>query len=208
MEVFQNISLLHKKSVGLFRGCITRAPDCIEYAESGAHLHCVIKSLYKVLHAWARQFTQNHHSHQKICSQSENRRLFTWREEDPQTRKILKGGSSQRHNVFCIRFTCKGLYLSLALGSSYLRDRKILVLGRSQHHVNCFHQEDPRTRDKPRKNGGGSYCQPHGPKFLHVNQANSCSAFQHLPPSKQPLGFPAIATDEITEASSEKGLTA
>ena len=158
MEVFQNISLLHKKSVGLFRGCITRAPDCIEYAESGAHLHCVIKSFYQVLHAWARQFTQNHHSHQKICSQSESRRLFTWREEDPQTRKILKGGSSQRHNVFCIRFTCKGLYLSLALGSSYLRDRKILVLERSQHHVNCFHQEDPRTRDKPRKNGGGSYC--------------------------------------------------
>ena len=37
MEVFQNISLLHKKSVGLFRGCITRAPDCIEYAESGAN---------------------------------------------------------------------------------------------------------------------------------------------------------------------------
>ena len=29
-----------------------------------------------------------------------------------------------------------------------------------------------------------------------------------LPPSKQPLGFLAIATDEITEASSEKGLTA
>ena len=52
MEDFQNIPLLHEKSVGLFRGCITRAPDCIEYAESGAHLHCVTKSLYNVLHAW------------------------------------------------------------------------------------------------------------------------------------------------------------
>ena len=134
MEVFQNISLLHKKSVGLFRGCITRAPDCIEYAESGAHLHCVIKSLYKVLHAWARQFTQNHHSHQKICSQSESRRLFTWREEDPQTRKILEDGSSQRHNVFCIRFIH-------AKGCTCPQRQDLLTceIGRSQY------QEDPST---------------------------------------------------------------
>ena len=56
MEDFQNIPLLHEKSVGLFRGCITRAPDCIECAESGAHLHCVTKSLYNVLHAWSLYF--------------------------------------------------------------------------------------------------------------------------------------------------------
>lgn len=27
----------------------------------------------------------------------ETKRFFTWREEDPNTRKILQGGSSQRH---------------------------------------------------------------------------------------------------------------
>ena len=38
--------------------------------------------------------------------------LFTWRGEDPTGRIILVPF------VFCIQFTCKGLYLSLALGSS------------------------------------------------------------------------------------------
>ena len=38
--------------------------------------------------------------------------LFTWREEDPRRWIILAP------YVFCIQFTCKKLYLSLALGSS------------------------------------------------------------------------------------------
>ena len=38
--------------------------------------------------------------------------LFTFREEDPRGRIILTP------YVFCTQFTCKGLYLSLALGSS------------------------------------------------------------------------------------------
>ena len=37
---------------------------------------------------------------------------FTWREEDPRRRII------QAPYVCCIRFTCKGLYLFLELGSS------------------------------------------------------------------------------------------
>ena len=37
---------------------------------------------------------------------------FTWREEDPRRRIILAP------YVCCIRFTCKGLYLFLELGSS------------------------------------------------------------------------------------------
>ena len=51
--------------------------------------------------------------------------------------------------VFC---TCKGLYLSLALGSSQLTGRKIL-----QHHVSCFRQEDPNTSDKPDINGAAAF---------------------------------------------------
>ena len=45
----------------------------------------------------------------------------------------------------------------LVRGSSYLSARKIQVLGRSQHHINCFRQEDPSTRDKRDKNVGGSF---------------------------------------------------
>jgi len=46
-------------------------------------------------------------------------RLFTWREEDPSTTKILKNADPFQHFVFfvCIQSTCK-LYLSLELGSS------------------------------------------------------------------------------------------
>ena len=40
------------------------------------------------------------------------KRLLTWREKDPRRRIILAP------YVFCIQFTCKTLYLSLALGSS------------------------------------------------------------------------------------------
>ena len=50
---------------------------------------------------------------------------FTWREEDPRRRIILAP------YVCCIRFTCKGLYLFLEVGSSLLIGRKTLVLGRS-----------------------------------------------------------------------------
>ena len=50
-----------------------------------------------------------------------NKGLFTWREEDPRRRIILAP------YVFCIQFTCKMLYLALALGSSQLRDMKILA---------------------------------------------------------------------------------
>ena len=35
--------------------------------------------------------------------------------------------------------------------------KKILVPGRSKHHVNSLRQEDPRTRDKQNKNGGRSF---------------------------------------------------
>ena len=38
--------------------------------------------------------------------------VFTWREDNPRRRIILAP------YVFCIQFTCKKLYLSLALGSS------------------------------------------------------------------------------------------
>ena len=38
-----------------------------------------------------------------------------------------------------------------------LRGRKILVLGTSSHHVNCLRLKDPTTRDKPEKDGGGSF---------------------------------------------------
>ena len=85
MEDFQNIPLLHEKSLGLSRGCITRVPDCIENAESGAHLHCVTKSLYNVLHAWSLYLMidspfapKNLQSNRAEC-----RGLFTWSEEDP-----------------------------------------------------------------------------------------------------------------------------
>ena len=54
-----------------------------------------------------------------------SKELFTWREEDPRRRIILAP------YVFSIPFSCKKLYLVLALGSSKLRDRKILAFGRS-----------------------------------------------------------------------------
>ena len=44
--------------------------------------------------------------------------LFTWREEDSSTGKILEGGLSIATYVFCIQFTCERLYLCLALVSS------------------------------------------------------------------------------------------
>ena len=49
--------------------------------------------------------------------------LFTWREKHPRKRTILAP------YVFCIQFTRKELYLSLTLGFSQLRGRKILVIG-------------------------------------------------------------------------------
>ena len=51
------------------------------------------------------------------------------REEDPSTRSILEKRIILAPCVFCVRFKCGKLYLSLALGSSYLRDRNILELG-------------------------------------------------------------------------------
>ena len=80
----------------------------------------------------------------------EGRKIVQY-QEDPRERIILAP------YVFCFRFTCKGLYLFLeagiflGLGSSQLTRRKILVLGRSQHHVNCLRQEDPGTREKNRQ---------------------------------------------------------
>ena len=78
--------------------------------------------------------------------------LFTWREEDPRRWIILAP------YVFCDQFTCKGLYL-LIPSRIFLRlsGRKILVQGTSSHHINCLRLEDPSTRDKPVKDGGGSF---------------------------------------------------
>ena len=86
----------------------------------------------------------------------ETKRLLTWREEDSSTRKILQCGSSQRHSQ--IQFTCKGLYLPLALRSSQLRGWKILVLARYQHHLNCLRyrqkiQYQGQTKQKQRRVG-------------------------------------------------------
>ena len=81
------------------------------------------------------------------------------RGEDPSTRKILEGGSSQRQCVFCIQFTCKKLYFSLVLGASQLRDRrislstwKILAPGKLPS-LGRFSS----ARNKQNKNGGWSF---------------------------------------------------
>ena len=69
--------------------------------------------------------------------------LFTWREEDPGTRKILEGGLSQRAICFLYSVYMQRVVLVprarifQVQGSSYLKDRKILTpcklpsLGRS-----------------------------------------------------------------------------
>ena len=86
----------------------------------------------------------------------ETKRLLTWREEDSSTRKVLQCGSSQRHSQ--IQFTCKGLYLPLALRSSQVRGWKILVPARYQHHLNCLRyrqkiQYQGQTKQKQRRVG-------------------------------------------------------
>ena len=48
--------------------------------------------------------------------------------------------------------------------SSQLRGRKIIVLGRSQHNVNCISQEDPSTRDESEKMAAGRPVSNHGIK--------------------------------------------
>ena len=53
--------------------------------------------------------------------------------------------------VLCIQFTWKGLNLFLALGSSQLRGRKIVAPCKLSSLGN------PSTRDKPDKNGGGTF---------------------------------------------------
>ena len=58
----------------------------------------------------------------------ETKVLFTWREVDPNARKILEGGSSLRH-VFSIQFTCKKV-----------------VLGPSARIFLAERWEDPSTR--------------------------------------------------------------
>ena len=73
-------------------------------------------------------------------------------------RKILALGRSQKADLPSAICFLYSVYMQarifLEIGSSQLRDRKILALGRSQHHVNCFRSEDPSTRDKKNKHGG------------------------------------------------------
>ena len=135
MEDFQNIPLLHEKSLGLSRGCITRVSDCIENAESGAHLHCVTKSLYNVLHAWSLYLRQIHHSHQKICSQTEQSVGGSLHGG----RKIPRPGRSQKtDHPSAIMFSVFGLH---AQGCTCPQRQDLLTceIGRSQD------QEDPST---------------------------------------------------------------
>ena len=86
-------------------------------------------------------------------------------------RKILEGGTRLLPNVFCIRFTCKGLHLSVSLGSSSLRGRQLrepkgpnrifVIVAR---HV-CFILYLVTRRIKKL------------PRFLYVNPTKSCSTF-------------------------------
>ena len=84
-------------------------------------------------------------------------------------RKILVPGRSQKADhpsAICFMYSVyvqrvvlvptAGIFL--VLGSSQLTGGKILVLGRSQHHVNCLRKEDPSTgKKKTDKNSGGSF---------------------------------------------------
>ena len=83
-------------------------------------------------------------------------------------RKILVPGRSQKVDHPSAIYFMYSVYMQrvvlvrragifLVLGSSQLTGGKILVLGRSQHHVNCLLQEDRSTRDKPDKHSGGSF---------------------------------------------------
>ena len=83
-------------------------------------------------------------------------------------RKILVPGRSQKVDDPSAIYFMYSVYMQrvvlvrragifLVLGSSQLTGGKILVLGRSQHHVNCLRQEDRCTRDKPDKHSGGSF---------------------------------------------------
>ena len=80
--------------------------------------------------------------------------------------KLLPPGRSKKADhpsaicFICIQFTGKKFYLSLALGSSKLRGRTILASTRkilAPCKLPSLHYEDPSTRDKPQKNGRGSF---------------------------------------------------
>ena len=82
--------------------------------------------------------------------------LFTRREEDPRRRITVAPYIYFLYSVYIQKVVlgCSAR-IFLAIGSSQLRDRKILALRRSKHHVNYLRSKGPSIRDKKKKKKHG-----------------------------------------------------
>ena len=104
-------------------------------------------------------------------------------------RKILEGGTRLAPNVFCIRFTCKGLHLSVSLGSSSLRGRQLrepkgpncIFVIVARHLCFILHLHGNHTDQNSTKI---SVCKLPNEKLF---QLLGSSLYIFIPPCKQPL---------------------